>query len=70
MFSTSSNDLYGDSTILMVDDEDLILTMGQTVLSEYGYKVLIANMDIWHWIFCNLKEEKSTLLLQIWLCLK
>ena len=41
--STSSDDLYGNSTILMVDDEDLILTMGQTVLSEYGYKVLIAN---------------------------
>lgn len=35
--------LNGDQTILMVDDEDLLLTMGQTVLSAYGYKVLIAN---------------------------
>jgi CheY-like chemotaxis protein len=26
-----------------VDDEDLMLTMGQTVLSAYGYKVLMAN---------------------------
>ncbi|HON06742.1 MAG TPA: ATP-binding protein, partial [Verrucomicrobiota bacterium] len=37
------DDLYGNATILIVDDEDLILTMGQTVLSEYGYKVLTAN---------------------------
>ncbi|MGC9034398.1 MAG: ATP-binding protein [Verrucomicrobiia bacterium] len=41
--STSIEDLYGRGTILMVDDEDLILTMGETVLSEYGYKVLTAN---------------------------
>ncbi len=27
----------------MVDDEDLLLTMGQTVLSAYGYRVLTAN---------------------------
>ena len=27
----------------MVDDEDLLLSMGQTVLSAYGYKVLTAN---------------------------
>ena len=26
-----------------MDDEDLLLTMGQTVLSAYGYKVLTAN---------------------------
>ncbi|PWU18221.1 MAG: hypothetical protein C5B50_09685 [Verrucomicrobia bacterium] len=36
-------DLNGTQTILMVDDEDLLLTMGQTILSAYGYKVLIAN---------------------------
>jgi two-component system, cell cycle sensor histidine kinase and response regulator CckA len=35
--------LNGTQTILMVDDEDLLLTMGQTVLSAYGYKVLTAN---------------------------
>ena len=29
--------------ILMVDDEPLILTMGQTVLSAYGYRVLTAD---------------------------
>ena len=39
----ASDDLNGSQTILMVDDEDLLLTMGQTVLSAYGYKVLTAN---------------------------
>ncbi len=38
-----SDDLNGTQTILMVDDEDLLLTMGQTVLSAYGYQVLTAN---------------------------
>jgi signal transduction histidine kinase/CheY-like chemotaxis protein len=38
-----STDLNGTETILMVDDEDLLLTMGHTVLSAYGYRVLIAN---------------------------
>jgi two-component system cell cycle sensor histidine kinase/response regulator CckA len=41
--SIDSANLNGDQTILMVDDEDLVLTMGQTVLSAYGYKVLTAN---------------------------
>jgi two-component system cell cycle sensor histidine kinase/response regulator CckA len=27
----------------MVDDEDLLLTMGKTILSAYGYQVLTAN---------------------------
>jgi len=39
----NSANLTGSQTILMVDDEDLLLTMGQTVLSAYGYKVLTAN---------------------------
>ncbi len=34
--------LGGDETVLMVDDEDLLLTMGQTVLSAFGYRVLTA----------------------------
>jgi signal transduction histidine kinase/CheY-like chemotaxis protein len=36
-------ELRGNQTILMVDDEDLMLTMGQTVLSAFGYRVLTAN---------------------------
>ena len=36
-------DTGGKQTILMVDDEDLLLTMGQTVLSSFGYKVITAN---------------------------
>ncbi len=36
-------DLTGTETILMIDDEDLLLTMGETILSAYGYRVLSAN---------------------------
>ncbi|MEO5803969.1 MAG: ATP-binding protein [Verrucomicrobiota bacterium] len=36
-------DLTGNQTILFVDDEDLLLTMGQMILSSYGYEVLTAN---------------------------
>ncbi len=39
----ASDDLNGNQTVLMVDDEDLLLTMGQTILSAYGYRVLTAN---------------------------
>src|SRR5258706_10857164 len=39
----ATDDLNGTQTILMVDDEDLLLTMGQTILSAYGYQVLTAN---------------------------
>ncbi|HEY2953037.1 MAG TPA: ATP-binding protein [Verrucomicrobiae bacterium] len=38
-----AEDLSGDGVILMVDDEDLLLTMGESVLSAYGYRVLTAN---------------------------
>ena len=41
--AVSSTDLTGDQTILFVDDEDLLLTMGQMVLSSFGYTVLTAN---------------------------
>jgi two-component system, cell cycle sensor histidine kinase and response regulator CckA len=39
----SSDDLSGSQTVLIVDDEDLLLTMGKTILSAYGYRVLTAN---------------------------
>lgn len=35
--------LRGEQTVLIVDDEDLLLTMGHKILSTYGYKVLTAN---------------------------
>jgi two-component system cell cycle sensor histidine kinase/response regulator CckA len=38
-----SKDLNGSETVLMVDDEDLLLTMGHAILSSYGYHVLTAN---------------------------
>lgn len=36
-------DLNGDQMILMVDDEDLLLTMGEMVLTSFGYRVLTAS---------------------------
>ena len=39
----TGGDLTGNQTILMVDDENLLLTMGETILSSYGYRVLTAS---------------------------
>ncbi len=39
----SQDELTGHETILLIDDEDLVLNMGQMVLSTYGYRVLTAN---------------------------
>jgi signal transduction histidine kinase/CheY-like chemotaxis protein len=41
--SNKMGDLTGTQTVLMIDDEDLLLTMGETILSSYGYRVLTAN---------------------------
>ncbi len=41
--SVDHADLSGTQTILIVDDEELVLTMGEKVLSSYGYKVLTAH---------------------------
>jgi signal transduction histidine kinase len=41
--STKVDDLRGSETILVVDDEEMLLNMGQTILSAFGYKVLTAN---------------------------
>ncbi|MDW8241569.1 MAG: ATP-binding protein, partial [Acidobacteriota bacterium] len=34
--------LTGDQSVLVVDDEDLLLTMVETVLADYGYRVMTA----------------------------
>ncbi|MCD6049097.1 MAG: sensor hybrid histidine kinase [Verrucomicrobia bacterium] len=39
----NDDELRGNQTILMVDDEDLLLTMGEMVLSSFGYRVMTAN---------------------------
>jgi len=39
----NDDELRGTQTILMVDDEDLLLTMGEMVLSSFGYRVITAN---------------------------
>ena len=36
-------DLRGSQTVLVVDDEDYLLIMGERILSAYGYRVLTAN---------------------------
>jgi two-component system cell cycle sensor histidine kinase/response regulator CckA len=41
--SFDNHELKGAETILMVDDEDLLLTMGQAIMSAFGYKVITAN---------------------------
>jgi signal transduction histidine kinase/CheY-like chemotaxis protein len=40
--SLAGTDLSGKETILLVDDEDLLLTMGTKVLSTFGYRVITA----------------------------
>lgn len=39
----SDNGLRGTATILVVDDESLLLTLAETILSDFGYKVLTAS---------------------------
>src|SRR5205823_6446719 len=41
--SLGVEDLKGNQAILVVDDEESLLTMGETILSSYGYRVLTAN---------------------------
>jgi two-component system cell cycle sensor histidine kinase/response regulator CckA len=41
--AVGQGDLRGDQTVLVVDDEDLLLTVAQTILTSYGYRVLAAN---------------------------
>lgn len=36
-------ELRGSGTVLVVDDESLVLTMAETILSDFGYQVLTAN---------------------------
>jgi two-component system cell cycle sensor histidine kinase/response regulator CckA len=39
----ANQNLQGTGTILVVDDEDMLLSMTETILSDYGYKILTAN---------------------------
>jgi signal transduction histidine kinase len=40
---TQVEDLRGYETVLLVDDEEMLLNLGRTVLSTFGYQVLTAN---------------------------
>jgi len=39
----STDALKGSGTVLVVDDENLLLTMAETILTDFGYQVLTAN---------------------------
>ncbi len=39
----SPTELAGTQKILLVDDEELLLSMGQTILSSFGYNVIVAS---------------------------
>jgi signal transduction histidine kinase len=41
--SGGDKELHGTGTILVVDDESLMLTMADAILSDFGYRVLMAN---------------------------
>jgi signal transduction histidine kinase len=39
----AGDELRGSGTVLVVDDESLVLTMAETILSDFGYQVLTAS---------------------------
>ncbi|HEY1719541.1 MAG TPA: ATP-binding protein [Verrucomicrobiae bacterium] len=39
----AGDDLHGTETVLVVDDESLLLTMSEMILTDYGYRVLTAS---------------------------
>jgi signal transduction histidine kinase len=41
--ATRAEDLRGTETVLFVDDEEMLLNLGQMILSSFGYKVVTAN---------------------------
>jgi signal transduction histidine kinase len=41
--TSTLEELRGNQTVLVVDDEDILLTLGQTILSAHGYQVLTAS---------------------------
>ncbi len=41
--TTKTEDLRGNQTVLFVDDDETVLTLGQVVLTSFGYRVLPAN---------------------------
>ena len=40
---TGNTELIGNKTVLMVDDEELLLSTGQAILSAFGYRVVTAS---------------------------
>jgi two-component system, cell cycle sensor histidine kinase and response regulator CckA len=44
--ATRIEDFRGQETVLVVDDEEQVLNLGQTVLKTFGYKVLTAKNGV------------------------
>jgi two-component system cell cycle sensor histidine kinase/response regulator CckA len=40
--AVAGGNLHGSGTVLVVDDEDILLSMAETILTEFGYKILTA----------------------------
>lgn len=40
---STDDEMGGDQTVMLVDDEELLLTMGEMILGSYGYSVITCN---------------------------
>ena len=60
------SDIGAGKTILLVDDEDLVLSVGQTVLSAYGYTVLTTTSAEKALSLLDLHKEKINLVIVDW----
>jgi two-component system cell cycle sensor histidine kinase/response regulator CckA len=61
-----TDSLTGSGTVLVVDDENLLLTMAETILSNFGYTVLTAGRRLF--VFCRIPIRKLTSSSRTWSC--
>lgn len=55
-------DNHGDATVLVVDDEDVVLKMAQLTLQRYGYRVLVATNGVEAVNIFKLQPERVALI--------
>jgi len=61
--TTSEEDLMGDETILVVEDEEDLLDMARITLEDYGYKIIGATRPKDALLYCQTHEGEIHLLL-------
>jgi nitrogen fixation/metabolism regulation signal transduction histidine kinase len=61
----AGDNLHGTETVLVVDDEPLMLTLMETILTEYGYKILTARR---RWRYWPATTRRWTWWSRIWSC--